>query len=89
MRASSARRAGRRDSVSTWLPVAVIAAAEIILRLISVAGVIWRERARATSHCSQMETAASSGAMLGERLRDGSTLLIVPVTQAPPGKPSP
>jgi hypothetical protein len=54
-----------------------------MLRLISMAGVIWRERARATSHCGQMETAASSGTMLGERLRDGSTLLIVPLAQVP------
>jgi hypothetical protein len=36
------------------------------------------KRARVASHCTQMETAALNGAILCERLPDGTTLLVMP-----------
>ena len=65
--------------MSAWLPITVIAAAQIISRLISIASVIWRERARAASACARTQTAASVGAMLAERLPDGTASLIIPM----------
>lgn len=64
--------------MGVWLLTVVIAATIIAWRLIGVAGELWRERAHVTARCIQMETAASSGAMLCERLPDGTTLLIMP-----------
>jgi hypothetical protein len=58
------------------LLITVVAAIQVTSQLISVVGAIWHERARAASHCIQMETAASSGAVLYERLEDGTVLLI-------------
>ncbi len=60
--------------MSTWLSITVIAGAQVISQLISVVGAIRQERARAASHCIQMQTAGSSGAMLYESLEDGSVL---------------
>jgi hypothetical protein len=80
------RESGRREIVSQWLPIIAIAVVQIVLRLINVAGVIWRERARATSHCNQMETAASSGTMLCEIRGKGNALLVIP---APVGRAEP
>ena len=34
-----------------WLPVAVLAAGQIILRLISLAAAVWQERVHARSNC--------------------------------------
>ena len=62
--------------MSTWLLITVVAAIQVTSQLISLVGVVWHERARAASHCIQMETAASSGAVLYERLEDGAVLLI-------------
>jgi hypothetical protein len=70
------KREGRTTDVNAWLLITVIAAIQVIPQLISVVGVIWHERARAASHCIQMETAASSAAMVYERLEDGTVLLI-------------
>lgn len=67
-------------NVSAWLPIAVIAGAQVASQLIGVAGAIWQERARAASVREQMEAAASSGTMLCERYSDGSALVIVPGT---------
>ncbi|GEM_PF-1550771 len=64
--------------MSTWLSITVIAGAQVISQLISVVGAIREERARAASHCIQMQTAGSSGAILYESLEDGSVLLIIP-----------
>lgn len=64
--------------MGVWLLTVVIAATIIAWRLIGVAGELWRERAHVTARCIQMETAASSGAMLCERLPDGTTLLVMP-----------
>lgn len=50
----------------------------VMWRLVSVVGVIWQERARVASHCTQMETAALNDAILCERLPDGTTLLVMP-----------
>jgi hypothetical protein len=61
-----------------WLPVVVLAVVQITVRLISVAAMIWQERARADSHCAQMRTASASGVVLLERRRDGVGLAIVP-----------
>jgi hypothetical protein len=66
--------------MGAWLPIIVVAVTQIMSLLISVAGVIWQERARARSHCIQMETAASSGTVLCERLGNGTTLLVIPGT---------
>jgi hypothetical protein len=72
--------------VGVWMAIAAIGALAIVLRLIGVAGAIWRERARVLSHCTRMETAATSGTMFCERLSDGTTLLIVPTPS--PDQPS-
>lgn len=76
--------------MGVWMPIALVAVTQIALavtqvalRLITVAGVVWQERARAESHRVQMETAGSSGTILCERLGDGSALLIIPATAAP------
>jgi hypothetical protein len=69
--------------MGAWLPIALVAMTQIALRLITVAGVVWRERARAESHRIQMVTAASSGVTLCERLADGTALLIIPPTAHP------
>lgn len=62
----------------TWLPVVILAVAQITIRLTGVAAMIWQERARAKSHCAQMRTASASGAVLLERRHDGAGLVIVP-----------
>jgi hypothetical protein len=62
----------------TWLPVVVLAAAQVTLRLISIAAMVWRERARANSHCAQMRTASASGVVLLEWRQEGDSLAIVP-----------
>jgi len=64
--------------MAAWFPIIVVAMTVVMWRLVSVAGVIWRERARVSSHCTQMETAALNGAILCERLPDGTTLLVMP-----------
>jgi len=48
-----------------------------------VAGTIWRERARVNARCVQLDAAASSGAVLCERLPDGTTLLVMPGMPGP------
>jgi hypothetical protein len=68
--------------VSAWLPITVIAGVQVISQGICVAGAIWQERERARSACLQMAAAASSGTLLCERHRDGSSRLIVPGTEA-------
>lgn len=62
----------------TWLPVVVLAVAQMTVRLISVAAMILQERARAESNCAQMRTAGAHGVVLLERRRDGVGLAIVP-----------
>jgi hypothetical protein len=69
--------------VSAWLLITVVAATQVISQLISVVGVVWRERTRAASHCIQMETAASSGAVLYEHLEDGTVVLITAKSAGP------
>jgi len=64
--------------MGAWLLIAVAAMTVVMWRLVSVAGMICQERARVTSHCTQMETAALNGAVLCERLPDGTTLLVMP-----------
>jgi hypothetical protein len=64
--------------MGAWLLITVVAMTVVMWRLVSVAGVIWQERERVTSHCTQMETAALNGAILCERLPDGTTLLVMP-----------
>jgi hypothetical protein len=61
-----------------WLPVVVLAVAQIIVRLIGVAAMIWQERARADSHCAQMRAASASGVLLFAWRRDSAGLAIVP-----------
>ena len=68
--------------MGAWLPIIVIAGAQVISQWICVAGAIWLERERARSACQQMAAAASSGTILCERHRDGSSRLIVPGTAA-------
>lgn len=76
--------------MGVWLPIALVAVTQIALaitqvalRLITVAGVVWQERARAESHRVQMETAGASGTILCERVGDGTVLLIIPATARP------
>jgi hypothetical protein len=64
--------------MGTWFLIIVAAMTVVTWRLVGVAGLIWQERVRVTSHCTQMETAALNGAMLCERLPDGTTLLVMP-----------
>ena len=64
--------------MNAWLSIAVAAGAQVLSQLICVAGAIWQERARAASHRSQMEIAASRGTLLLERRPDGTLLLIIP-----------
>jgi hypothetical protein len=64
--------------MTAWLPIAVLAVAQIALRVIAVAGMIWRERARARASCEQMRTASASGVVFCERGENGAALLIVP-----------
>jgi hypothetical protein len=64
--------------VSAWLPIIVVAVVQLLSQLICAAGAIWQEQAHAVSRSIQMQTAASSGTLLYERLEDGSVLLIVP-----------
>ena len=64
--------------MGAWFLIIVAGMTIVMWRLVSVAGVIWQERARVNSHCTQMETAALNGAILCERLPDGTTLLVMP-----------
>jgi len=62
-----------------WLLLTTAVAGTLVLwRVIDVAGKIWRERAHVTARCVSMDAAAVSGAMLCERLPDGTTLLVMP-----------
>lgn len=61
-----------------WLPVVILAVAQIAVRVIGVAGMIWRERARAQANCDQMRTAAASGVLLVEHRENCTALLITP-----------
>jgi hypothetical protein len=64
--------------VIAWLPIAVVILTQITLRLISVACLIWQERAHAKSNCAQMETAAATAAMIYEGRQNGTILVIIP-----------
>ncbi len=63
---------------SAALLIIVVVTTLIAWRLISVARMIWQQRARVAAHCAEMDAAASSGATLYERLPDGTTLLVMP-----------
>jgi hypothetical protein len=64
--------------MAMWLLILAAPATVVLWRVIGVAGAIWRERARVTARCVQMDAAASSRAVLCERLPDGTTLLVMP-----------
>jgi hypothetical protein len=64
--------------MGAWFLIIVVAMTVVMWRMVSVVGVIWQERMRVTSHCTQMESAALNGAILCERLPDGTTLLVMP-----------
>jgi hypothetical protein len=64
--------------MTMWLLILAAPATVILWRVIGVAGAIWRERARVTARCLQMDAAAASRAVLCERLPDGTTLLVMP-----------
>jgi hypothetical protein len=64
--------------MTMWLLIFAAPATVILWRVIGVAGAIWRERARVTARCLQMDAAAASRAVLCERLPDGTTLLVMP-----------
>jgi hypothetical protein len=44
--------------MGAWFAITVAAMTVVMWRLVSAASVIWQERARVASHCTQMETAA-------------------------------
>lgn len=69
-----------------WLPVAFLAVAQIVVRVIGVAGMIWQERAHARSNCAQMRTASASGVVLCEIQENGAMLLIAPQHEATRGR---
>jgi len=79
--------------MAMWLLILAAPATVILWRAIGVAGAIWRERARVTARCVQMDAAASSRAVLCERLPGGTTLLVMPgpagPDQAPPAEVRP
>jgi hypothetical protein len=64
--------------MGAWFLIIVPAITVVMWRLAGVVGVIWQERARVASHCTQMEAAALNAAILCERLPDGTTLLVMP-----------
>jgi hypothetical protein len=64
--------------MTAWLPIAILAVVQIAVRVIGVAGMIWRERVRAQANCEQMRTAAVSGVLLIEHRENGTALLIAP-----------
>jgi hypothetical protein len=65
--------------MGSWLLLIIAVAVTLVLwRVIDVAGKVWRERTHVTARCVQMDAAAASGAMLCERLPDGTTLLVMP-----------
>jgi hypothetical protein len=66
-----------------WLLILAAPATVLLWRVIGVAGAIWRERARVTARCLQMDAAATSRAVLCERLPDGTTILVMPVQPEP------
>jgi hypothetical protein len=72
-----------------WLPVVVLAVAQIAVRLIGVAAMIWQQQVCANSHCAQMRTASATGVVLIEQRRDGSGLAIVPLNPASRGGDGP
>jgi hypothetical protein len=61
-----------------WLLILAAPATVILWRVTGVAGAIWRERARVAARCLQMDAAATSRALLCERLPDGTTTLVLP-----------
>lgn len=61
-----------------WMPAVILAAAQIALRFVGIAAMIWQEQVRSRSHFTQMRTASASGVVLVERRRDGAVLIIVP-----------
>jgi hypothetical protein len=61
-----------------WLLVAVLPVARIAARLVSVAGMIWQERASAKANCEQMQSASAGRVVFWEQRGDGTALLIVP-----------
>jgi hypothetical protein len=69
-----------------WLPVGVLAVVQITVRLVSVAAIIWQERARANSHCVQMRAASTSGVTLFAWRRDSEGLAILPRGQVSHGE---
>jgi hypothetical protein len=73
--------------MGAWLPILLVAVAQIALRLIAVVGVVWQERARSESHLAQLEAAASSGATLCEQLGNGAALVIIPGRHTIAGAP--
>jgi len=73
--------------MGAWLPIIAVALTVVLWRLAGVAGAIWQDRDRVLARCTQMETAASSGAVLFERLPDGTTLLVMPGPASPEQDP--
>jgi hypothetical protein len=67
-----------RAGMMAWLPVAGLVIVQIAVRLIGVAGIVWRERARAKSHCAQMRAASAARVVLYAQEREGARLLIIP-----------
>ena len=73
------RRTGRMHRMGAWLLIMLAAVTVVVMwRLGIVVGRNLQERARVASHCTQMEKAAASGAVLWERQPDGTTLLVMP-----------
>lgn len=46
--------------MTEWLLAAVLAAAQVVLRVVNVVGVVWQEHARARANCLLMQSASTS-----------------------------
>jgi hypothetical protein len=79
--------------MSAWMPIAIVAAAQVGLRAIIVSGLIWRDWVHARSNCLQIKAAAEGGVLVYETRSSVNSLLIAPQAtqgggfpQAPAGR---
>lgn len=66
--------------MGTWLPMTMLISAQITLRLIDIASLIWGERVRTESHRTHTEAAGNSGTVFCECRADGTVLIVIPPT---------
>lgn len=65
--------------MTPWLCImALPAALRVGIRLIDVAGVVWKERVRSRSRCAEMHAAAATRVIMYEHREDNAVLLVTP-----------